>query len=366
MLVALASAAAWAPPVRLPRRHAPHRHARPRAEIADDTDYYELRFGGTARMLGNAGQSNLRAASVCVIGLGGVGSWAVEALARSGVGALTLMDLDEVCISNTNRQLHSLSDTVGRSKAAVLAERVARINPECAVRVREEWFTLDEQKEHVREYIARRLAESRDGEKCVVVGHSIGAHIALHARRELGREKVHGVIGLMPFLHVNTRSALQKSLNFVTRLSLVTHALGKLLDGLRAFAPTARVFLLRNAVTKSMDTTAAEITSAWLRWQSLINMVFMGRTEFDALTVPVTECPLVADAALPSDFAAVYARDDHWAPLHQRDALASIDVDVTTIDGVDVDVKHDFVVNDASSRVVASSWCAPIVARLAA
>ena len=67
-------------------------------------------------MLGNAGQSNLRAASVCVIGLGGVGSWAVEALARSGVGALTLMDLDEVCISNTNRQLHSLSDTVGRSK----------------------------------------------------------------------------------------------------------------------------------------------------------------------------------------------------------------------------------------------------------
>ena len=231
---------------------------------------------------------------------------------------------------------------------------------------REEWFTLDEQKEHVREYIARRLAESRDGEKCVVVGHSIGAHIALHARRELGREKVHGVIGLMPFLHVNTRSALQKSLNFVTRLSLVTHALGKLLDGLRAFAPTARVFLLRNAVTKSMDTTAAEITSAWLRWQNLINMVFMGRTEFDALTVPVTECPLVADAALPSDFAAVYARDDHWAPLHQRDALASIDVDVTTIDGVDVDVKHDFVVNDASSRVVASSWCAPIVARLAA
>ena len=147
MLAVLASAAAWAPQLRAPSnaqpRHAPHRHAPPRAEIADDTDYYELRFGGTARMLGNAGQSNLRAASVCVIGLGGVGSWAVEALARSGVGALTLMDLDEVCISNTNRQLHSLSDTVGRSKAAVLAERVARINPECAVRVREEWLTVD-------------------------------------------------------------------------------------------------------------------------------------------------------------------------------------------------------------------------------
>ena len=104
-------------------------------------------------MLGNAGQSNLRAASVCVIGLGGVGSWAVEALARSGVGALTLMDLDEVCISNTNRQLHSLSDTVGRSKAAVLAERVARINPECAVRVREEWLTVDGALDLVRELI---------------------------------------------------------------------------------------------------------------------------------------------------------------------------------------------------------------------
>ena len=123
MLLVLASAAAWAPQLRAPRRHT-SRHAPPRAEIADDTDYYELRFGGTARMLGNAGQSNLRAASVCVIGLGGVGSWAVEALARSGVGALTLMDLDEVCISNTNRQLHSLSDTVGRSKAAVLANHL--------------------------------------------------------------------------------------------------------------------------------------------------------------------------------------------------------------------------------------------------
>lgn len=230
---------------------------------------------------------------------------------------------------------------------------------------RKEWFTLDEQKEHVREYIERRLAESSDDGSttaCVVVGHSIGAHVALHARRALGRDKVRGVIGLMPFLHVNERSALQKSLGFVTRLSLVAHALGKLLDGLRAAAPTARLLLLRAAVTKSMDTTAAEITSAWLRWQSLINMVFMGRTEFDALTVPVTACPLVASAR-PSDLAVVYARDDHWAPLHQRDALASMDVDVTTIDA-DVDVAHDFVVNDASSRVVAS-LCVPLVAKLA-
>ena len=74
-----------------------------------------------------------------VVGLGGVGSWAVEALARSGVGALVLVDLDELCISNTNRQIHALASTVGRSKARELERRVAEINPDCAVSVREQW-----------------------------------------------------------------------------------------------------------------------------------------------------------------------------------------------------------------------------------
>ena len=96
-----------------------------------------LRFEGVGRLYGPGTLANLAGSHVCVVGLGGVGSWAVEALARSGVGSLTLMDPDEVCISNTNRQTNALRGTVGRSKAKVLAERVAEINPECRVHVRD-------------------------------------------------------------------------------------------------------------------------------------------------------------------------------------------------------------------------------------
>lgn len=102
---------------------------------------YETRFGALARLYGKAGLERIRAAHVCVIGLGGVGSWVVEALARTGIGALTLVDMDEVCLSNVNRQIHAMDGTVGRSKAAVLAERVAQIAPECAVTVEEVFFT---------------------------------------------------------------------------------------------------------------------------------------------------------------------------------------------------------------------------------
>ena len=80
------------------------------------------RFGGIARLVSDAGLARLRAAHVCVVGIGGVGSWAVEALARSGVGALTLIDLDEVCVTNINRQLHALEGTVGRAKVDVMAD----------------------------------------------------------------------------------------------------------------------------------------------------------------------------------------------------------------------------------------------------
>jgi len=83
----------------------------------------------------------LRAAHVAVVGLGGVGSWSVEALARTGVGALTLVDMDDVCVTNTNRQLPATEGQVGRSKVDVLAERVALINPECRVERRVEFFT---------------------------------------------------------------------------------------------------------------------------------------------------------------------------------------------------------------------------------
>ena len=168
---------------------------------------------------------------------------------------------------------------------------------------------------------------------------------------ELGFDRVSGVVGLMPFLHVNTQSTLQSSLSFVTRLSVVVHALGRFLDALRFVAPGVRLALLKNTVTKSMDSAAADITSAWLRWQSLINMVFMGRTECAQLTTPVSECTLVRRGADNGRFVAVDAHDDHWAPFHQRDALAALDVGVFTVD--DLSVKHDFVVNDAAAELVA-------------
>ena len=101
---------------------------------------FETRFGGIARLYGKSGLDKLRAAHVCVVGIGGVGTWAAEALARSGVGALTLVDLDEVCVTNTNRQLHALTETVGRAKVGVMAERIRAINPECRVTAEQKFF----------------------------------------------------------------------------------------------------------------------------------------------------------------------------------------------------------------------------------
>jgi tRNA A37 threonylcarbamoyladenosine dehydratase len=102
---------------------------------------YEMRFGGIARLYGMEGLKRLSSAHVCVIGLGGVGCWVVEALARTGIGKLTLVDMDEVCLSNITRQLHALNDTIGRSKAVLLADRVAGISPDCEVVVKECFFT---------------------------------------------------------------------------------------------------------------------------------------------------------------------------------------------------------------------------------
>ena len=105
------------------------------------TPAYLDRFAGIGRLFGAEGLARLRDSHVAVIGLGGVGSWTVEALARSGVGRITLVDMDEVCVSNTNRQLHALANTGGLPKASVLADRVLAINPECRVRTLITFFT---------------------------------------------------------------------------------------------------------------------------------------------------------------------------------------------------------------------------------
>ena len=102
-------------------------------------DYLD-RFGGVGRLYGRVGLERLHAAHVCVVGVGGVGSWVVEGLARSGIGAITLVDLDDVCVTNVNRQLPALDGQIGRPKVTVLRERVRLINPECRVEAAHEFF----------------------------------------------------------------------------------------------------------------------------------------------------------------------------------------------------------------------------------
>jgi tRNA A37 threonylcarbamoyladenosine dehydratase len=103
----------------------------------------ERRFGGVARLYGEEGAARLRAAHIAVVGIGGVGSWVAEALARTGVGRLTLIDLDMVAESNTNRQIHALGDEYGKAKVTAMAERIRAINPACVVQEVEDFVTPD-------------------------------------------------------------------------------------------------------------------------------------------------------------------------------------------------------------------------------
>lgn len=111
----------------------------PFATTQPDAD--DERFAGIGRLYGRDALERLRAAHVCVIGLGGVGSWTVEALARTGTGQLTLVDPDDVCVSNTNRQLHAHTPNIGRPKAQVLAERIHTIHPGAKVECVQDFFS---------------------------------------------------------------------------------------------------------------------------------------------------------------------------------------------------------------------------------
>ena len=114
----------------------------PEAAADPDADL-ERRFGGLRRLYGNAGYQRVRQARIAVVGLGGVGSWTVEALARSGVARLVLIDLDQVAESNINRQVQALGSTVGLAKAEALRRRIADIHPGCEVIVVEDFATPD-------------------------------------------------------------------------------------------------------------------------------------------------------------------------------------------------------------------------------
>lgn len=106
------------------------------------SDNYLQRYGGVARLYGSAALSKLAQAKFTVIGLGGVGSWAAEALARTGVGNLTLIELDDICITNSNRQSHALQGAIGKSKLNQISERLKQINPEITLHEHHDFLTL--------------------------------------------------------------------------------------------------------------------------------------------------------------------------------------------------------------------------------
>jgi tRNA A37 threonylcarbamoyladenosine dehydratase len=103
----------------------------------------ERRFGGIARLYGAEALARFARARVCVVGVGGVGSWAVETLARSAVGHITMIDLDNICESNVNRQLPALDPLFGMAKVTALAERIRAINPACQVTEIEDFVTAE-------------------------------------------------------------------------------------------------------------------------------------------------------------------------------------------------------------------------------
>jgi tRNA A37 threonylcarbamoyladenosine dehydratase len=111
-------------------------------DLSDEVDF-QRRFGGIARLYGERALERFRTAHVCVVGVGGVGSWIVEALARSAVGRLTLIDLDNVAESNINRQIQALSSTIGMPKIEALKQRIALINPYCEVELVEDFIDPD-------------------------------------------------------------------------------------------------------------------------------------------------------------------------------------------------------------------------------
>jgi len=104
---------------------------------------WQRRFGGIAKLYSEDGLAKFNSSHICVIGVGGVGSWAVEALARSGIGEITMIDMDVVSESNINRQLPAMSSTLGKDKTAVLEERIVEINPQCRIHIIDDFVTTE-------------------------------------------------------------------------------------------------------------------------------------------------------------------------------------------------------------------------------
>lgn len=137
---------------------------------------YQLRFGGIARLYGETGANIIKQSHFCVIGIGGVGSWVAEALARTGVNEITLIDLDDICITNTNRQIHALADSIGDSKVEVMAARIKQINPDCIVHVVEDFVT----EENLSQLINHTFSYVIDAIDSVKIKSALIAHCKRH------------------------------------------------------------------------------------------------------------------------------------------------------------------------------------------
>ena len=108
-----------------------------------ETGSHQHRFSGIERLYGKDATAKLKKAHVLIVGIGGVGSWAAESLARTGLGHITLLDWDDICFSNTNRQVHAMNGTAGRAKVDVMAERINLINPDCKVDAIRDFYTKE-------------------------------------------------------------------------------------------------------------------------------------------------------------------------------------------------------------------------------
>ena len=137
---------------------------------------FNRRFGGVERLYGKKALDLFQKAHVCVIGIGGVGSWAAEALARNAIGQLTLIDLDHIAESNINRQIHALSHTLGKSKVLAMKERTLEINPLCQVHIVDDFIS--------NENVAALIKKNFDVVIDAIDQASIKTGLALHALNE--------------------------------------------------------------------------------------------------------------------------------------------------------------------------------------
>jgi len=132
----------------------------------------QYKFGGTQRLYSQRGIDRLNQASVTIVGIGGVGSWIAEALARTAIGKITLIDMDDICVTNTNRQIHAIDDNVGRLKVEVMSERIKSINSDCEVISVVDFINLDNLSETIdnnTDYVVDAIDNART--KAAMIAH---------------------------------------------------------------------------------------------------------------------------------------------------------------------------------------------------